>query len=61
MYNNGQFLGEVKYLIYNDPATDNIYVKSTSEILEDVLNGNPEFTGDPFNTTIHISKMKFLS
>ena len=61
VYNNGQFLGEVKYLIYNDPATDNIYVKSTSEILEDVLNGNPEFTGDPFNTTIHISKMKFLS
>lgn len=60
IYNNGQDYGEVKFLIYNDPSTDGIYVKSTSGILQDILNDDSDFGGDPFNATSHISKMSFL-
>ena len=43
---DGVDLGEVKYLVYNDPASDGIYVKSTPEILADVLDGNIVFSGN---------------
>ena len=59
IYTNGGYLGEVKYLIFNDPASDSIYVKSAAELLEDILD-NYAFDGDPFNTGAHIAKMKFL-
>lgn len=53
----GTSLGEVKYLIYNDPH-GGIYVKSTAEILSDVLNNDPAFKGNPFSE-IAISKSVF--
>lgn len=58
LYSGGINLGEARYLIYNDPS-GNIYVKSTSEIIADLLNNNPPFVGDPFQD-ITISKTKFF-
>lgn len=60
IYTDGGYLGEVKYLIYNDPATDNIYVKSAAEILEEVLS-KYDFEGNPFNAGAHIEKIKFAN
>lgn len=60
IYTDGGYLGEVKYLIYNDPASDEIYVKSAAEILEDILS-NYNFEGNPFNAGAHIAKIKFAS
>ena len=48
---------EVRFLIYNDPH-GNIYVKSTAEILVDVLNNKPAFTGNPLKD-IYIRKEFF--
>lgn len=49
---------EAKFLIYNDPATDNIYVKSSAEILAEVFNDNSDWSGDPFGGIV-IYKSKF--
>ena len=57
LYSGGVNLGEARYLIYNDPS-GNIYVKSTSEIIADLLNNRPPFTGSPFQD-ISISKSVF--
>lgn len=57
LYSGGVNLGEARYLIYNDPS-GNIYVKSTSEIIADLLNNKPPFTGSPFQD-ISISKTVF--
>lgn len=58
LYSGGVNLGEARYLIYNDPS-GNIYVKSTSEIIADLLNNRPPFTGSPFQS-ISISKSIFI-
>ena len=58
LYSGGVNFGEARYLIYNDPS-GNIYVKSTSEIIADLLNdNNPPFSGSPFQS-ISISKTAF--
>lgn len=54
---NGQYK-ESRFLIYNDPATDDIFVKSTAEILNEVFETPPDWNGDPFGG-IYISKSKF--
>ena len=40
---NGKSFGTAKYLIYNDPS-DGIWVKSTAEILADLLNSSDNIT-----------------
>ena len=58
LYTGGVNFGEARYLIYNDPS-GNIYVKSTSQIIADLLNdNNPPFVGSPFQS-ISISKTVF--
>ena len=49
---------EARFLIYNDPSSDKIYVKSTAEILLDVFKTPPDWNGDPFGG-ISIKKSKF--
>ena len=49
---------EARFLIYNDPATDNIYVKSSAEILAEVFNDGSNWNGDPFGGIV-IYKSKF--
>lgn len=40
IYSNGESYGIAKYLIYNDPSTDNIYVISTRKwVLDQIING----------------------
>lgn len=57
MYKGNPNSKEVRFLIYNDPH-GNIYVKSTAEILVDVLNNKPAFTGNPLKD-IYIRKEFF--
>ena len=38
----GQNLGIAKYIIYNDPTSDKIYVKSTREIISSILSLSPK-------------------
>ena len=57
IYKNGAPSKEVRFLIYNDPHGD-IYVKSTAEIIGNVLNNQPMFTGNPFKD-IYIKKEYF--
>ena len=54
---NGKMANEVRFLIYNDPHGD-IYVKSTAEIIGEVLNNQPAFRGNPFKD-IYIKKSYF--
>ena len=50
--------GQVNYIIFNDPSTDNIYVKSTQDILADILkeglSANKQWSG-----AISLGKAKF--
>ncbi len=48
---------EVNFLIYNDPHGE-IFVKSTANILNEVLNNQPAFKGNPFKD-IYIKKAYF--
>ena len=50
-------IGVHKFLIYNDPSGDNIYVRSTSEIIYDMLNSD-NYKGNPFSS-IKIEKSYF--
>ena len=54
---NGKMGNEVNFLIYNDPHGE-IFVKSTANILNDVLNDHPAFVGNPFKD-IYIKKAYF--
>lgn len=49
IYKGGQNLGLARYLIYNDPSTDNIVVKSTAKILSELLQGMYE-SSNPFGS-----------
>ena len=44
----GNNLKEVKYLIWNDPATDNIKVFSTAAIIQSLLQGKIQTSENPF-------------
>lgn len=57
LYDGGVSLGDVRYLIYNDPS-GGIYVKSTAEIVSDLLNEKVRFAGDPLQA-IEIGKETF--
>ena len=54
---SGKPVSPVKFLIYNDPSGDNIYVRSTSEIIYDMLNSD-NYKGNPFSG-IKIEKSYF--
>lgn len=56
---NGQSFGNVKYIIFNDPDTDNIYVQATSSILKEVL--NEVYSHSDLKTSIIIPKSKFIN
>lgn len=51
--------GNVKYLIYNDPQTDNIYVQSTAKIIKDHLATDILGYGNPFSGISTIDKDYF--
>lgn len=55
----GNSLNTVNYIIFNDPATDFITVKSVQRIIKDVLN-NPTLVPDnPWETGVSIDKKLF--
>lgn len=54
----GSTYNNVRFLVYNDPATDNIYVESAASILSDVFDENLNWTGDPLGA-ITISASRF--
>jgi hypothetical protein len=55
----GNSLNTVNYIIFNDPATDFITVKSVQKIIKDVLN-NPTLVPDnPWETGVSIDKKLF--
>lgn len=60
-YNAEVMNGHVKYLIYNDPGSDNIYVRSTAKIISDLLKTNQLGFSNPFTKMITIEKSYFHS
>lgn len=48
----------VRFLVYNDPSTDNIYVQSAASILSDIFDENFNWHGDPLGG-ITISASRF--
>lgn len=55
---NGEQAAEVNYIVFNDPASDNIYVKSVAELIVDMLNNTQ---GSGLFSNVKISKKKFYS
>lgn len=58
-YNQDLINGHVKYLIYNAPDSDDIYVRSTAKIINDLLKTNALGFENPFSRKITISKSYF--
>ena len=58
VYEGGKSLGNVKYLVYNEPDSDMIYVRSTAEIIQSFLQEgeNPD---NPFSRSVQLSKNFF--
>lgn len=56
---DGQSFGNVKYIIFNDPDTNNIYVQATSSILKEVL--NEFYSTSNLKSEIVIPKSKFIN
>lgn len=58
VYKGGKSLGNVKYLIYNEPNSDMIYVRSTAEIIQSFLQEG-ENPSNPFSRSVQLSKNFF--
>ena len=56
---NGDKLDAADFFIYNDPITDNIFVRSTKDMIANMMNYTPSFKGDPYKTHIVIVKSAF--
>lgn len=58
VYEGGKSLGNVKYLVYNEPDSDMIYVRSTAEIIQSFLQEgeNPD---NPFSRSVQLAKNFF--
>lgn len=54
----GSKYNNVRFLVYNDPSTDNIYVQSAASILSDIFDEGFNWTGDPLGA-ITISASRF--
>lgn len=55
-----QQLDEVDFFIYNDPSSDNIFVKSTKEMISNSMEYlDASKIGDPWNSSIAILKSAF--
>lgn len=55
---DGKAATNVNYLIFNDPMSDNIYVKSVAELISDMLENSQ---GSGLFSNVKISKKKFYS
>lgn len=53
-----QPLGAVDFLIYNDPASEKIYVKSTKELIADIINHKNMNVTNPWSG-VYLSKLSF--
>ena len=56
--NKKEPLDKVDYLIYNDPTSDKIYVKSTKQMILELLKNKDKKVGNPW-ADIYISKLDF--
>lgn len=54
----GDTYNNVRFLVYNDPSTDNIYVQSAADILAEIFHPEFNWTGDPLGA-ITISANRF--
>lgn len=58
---DGNPLDSANYIIYNDPFTSDIFVRSTKQILYDlIMRGDTKFTGNPFKGGITLKKTYFI-
>lgn len=55
----GNPISAANFLIYNDPWSDEIYVRSTKQIIYEFLQVSGGFSGDPFKSAIVIKKAYF--
>lgn len=55
----GNPISAANFLIYNDPGSENIYVRSTKQIILDFITSHNGFSGDPFKSDIVIKKSYF--
>ena len=60
-YDNDLLSGRVKYLIYNDPESDEIYVRSTAKIIQQLLQSDQLGYENPFTRAVIIEKNFFHS
>lgn len=56
----GNPIDAADFLIYNDPYTNDIFVRSTKQIIYDLISKEVAFKGDPFNSAITIRKSYFI-
>lgn len=58
-YDNNLLKGRVKYLVYNNPDTDEIYVRSTAKIIQQILQSDQLGYENPFTRIQTLEKSFF--
>lgn len=56
---NGDPISSANFIIYNDPYSENIYVRSTKKIIYDLIANDKDFVGNPYQA-VTLKKTYFI-